>query len=381
MTEGMPGEEVLAWMKALAGLTVIGLMAASAPALAGNHHHHRPFGDTRILTEIPATPGFPEGIAVDGNKAYVVGPAAFDTTGFAASTVWKIKLGNGNLVDAFTLQGEDTAAQHATSGIAFDREGRAYVLNNQLGVLRMNVKNGNQRAYAAAVPDIPLCSVAEPGDACSDTVFDRPPLPNDMVFDRDGYLYVSDSFQAAIFIIPPRGGAPELLYSHPLLDGDLGINGLRFDPDREYLYFAVSGPANGAIYRLALDEIPFSEPELVHAYTGFEGPDGIAFGRDGLLYVSLAVASQISILDEDGIELNRIPTPVTPESPYANPSGLAFDGDGSLLVVNHAIFDPMPADKFALFDVWVDDKGDRLDKPRLKRHRGNGHHDDDDDCD
>ena len=49
-----------------------GVPAAAAP---------RPFGDVEVLAKVPTPPGFPEGIAVQGNRVYVAGPATFGTTG------------------------------------------------------------------------------------------------------------------------------------------------------------------------------------------------------------------------------------------------------------------------------------------------------------
>ena len=39
------------------------------------------FGDATVLATVPTPPGFPEGIAVHGNLAYVAGPATFGTAG------------------------------------------------------------------------------------------------------------------------------------------------------------------------------------------------------------------------------------------------------------------------------------------------------------
>ena len=43
----------------------------------------RPYGDAKVLATFPTPPGFPEGIAVKGNKVYVSGPARFGTAGTA----------------------------------------------------------------------------------------------------------------------------------------------------------------------------------------------------------------------------------------------------------------------------------------------------------
>ena len=60
--------------------------------------------------------------------------------------------------------------------------------------------------------------------------------------------------------------------------------------------------------------------------------------------------------------------PADPQNPlpWANPSAIAFDDKTrSLLVNNHAIFFPNPAQFFAVFDVFVDDKESELVRPNL----------------
>jgi len=47
--------------------------------------------------------------------------------------------------------------------------------------------------------------------------------------------------------------------------------------------------------------------------------------------------------------------------PWANPANIAFDDhEGALLVTNHANLVPFDPSLFAVFDVFVDDKGQPL---------------------
>src|SRR5207247_4649244 len=67
------------------------------------------------------------------------------------------------------------------------------------------------------------------------------------------------------------------------------------------------------------------------------GGGGIAFGASGRLYVALFAKNQLSILDSDGTEALRFPSPeenAEREIPVEGPFGLAFDGRGSLLAAN-----------------------------------------------
>src|ERR1043166_7387752 len=60
---------------ALAALVLLSCLAATASAQGDPHS--RPLGDSRVFTPLPAQPGFPESIAVSGDRVYVSGGAQF----------------------------------------------------------------------------------------------------------------------------------------------------------------------------------------------------------------------------------------------------------------------------------------------------------------
>jgi len=95
--------------------------------------------------------------------------------------------------------------------------------------------------------------------------------------------------------------------------------------------------------------------------TGVTGPDRIAFGKSGKLYVAEALASTIQVLNPDG-SLDTVYAGPAQNPPgavlWANPANIAFhDQEGTLLVTNHASIVP---GAFVVFDVFVDDKGSPL---------------------
>jgi hypothetical protein len=59
----------------------ISIMGAAGQTGVRAQSTDRPFGDVQVLATVPFPPGFPEGIAVNGNKVYVAGPARFGTAG------------------------------------------------------------------------------------------------------------------------------------------------------------------------------------------------------------------------------------------------------------------------------------------------------------
>ncbi len=359
---------------AACGLTVcasaIGAGAASAAQPPG------PFGSIETFAAVPADPGFPEGVAIHGNRVFVTGPARFGTAGTGPSAIQVYDRKTGALTATVTVAGEALAFEHALSNLAVDCDGRLYALSTQLGLIRFRRQGQGylQGAYGAPLPDLPRCAVASPGADCSPTAVDFPPLPNDVVFDAAGHAYVSDSLQATVFRYPPGGGAPEVWLQSPQFEGGgfipFGTNGLRVDPTGQWLYIAVStslaDPALGTVYRVPLADPPGpADLEVVHLYPASELPDQLAFGARGDLYVSLALSNQISILAADGTETARIDSAPGDPIPLDNPAALALDSRSKrLLVVNHALLSGNPA-HFALLAVAVGDPGAPLEKPCL----------------
>ena len=320
-------------------------------------------GDSTVVAPVPF-PGFPEGIATRGNRFYVSGPAAFgQPPGSAYVDAYDIRTGALEATYPITIT-NPFAGMSAASCAAFGADGNLYVIEPFVGVIRMSLTPGNsQSVYAAFTPA-------------------GPSLLNDLAFDHDGNLYVTDSFAATIFRIPPGGGAPVVWFTDPRLAGDpavpFGVNGIRIDKDGQKVYVSVTaqnGNLNGVIYRLPLVASPTAaDLEEFHTYPFvfglppvLPGPDGVAFGKSGKLYVALAGTSQISVLRPDGSEEARYSGPAanpggSPDPlPWANPANIAFDDhERSLLVTNHASLVPFDPSLFVVFDVFVDDKGQPL---------------------
>src|SRR5262245_13153599 len=315
-------------------------------------------GDSKVIATVPS-PGFPEGIATRGHQVYVSGPAAFGLP-LGSAYVRGYDIGTGALDATYPITITNPfAGMSAASCIAFGPDGKLYVIEPFVGVIRMDLNPANtQSVYSAFTPT-------------------GPSLLNDLAFDGAGNLYVTDSFAATIYRIPPGGGAPTVYFSDPRLAGDpaipFGVNGIRVDKNNKNLYVSVTfsnGSLDGVIYRLPLVASPVaSDLQEFHRYSfpPLPGPDGIAFGKSGKLYVALAGTSQISVLRPDGSEETRYSGPAanpdgSPDPlPWANPANIAFDDhEGTLLVTNHASLVPFDPDLFVIFDVFVDDKSQPL---------------------
>jgi DNA-binding beta-propeller fold protein YncE len=127
------------------------------------------------------------------------------------------------------------------------------------------------------------------------------PAPNALVFDHAGNIYVSDSFQGAIYRIP--AGTPCVLPTCPEVishDSQLatagfppfGANGLALNADENVLYIANTGD-----HRVLKMTLPGA---VISVFTeSIHGADGLLF-NDGLLWVAANQADTVLALDNKG---------------------------------------------------------------------------------
>jgi sugar lactone lactonase YvrE len=324
-----------------------------ASAVAGTAHA-QPTGTSSVFASVPS-PGFPEGIAVRGNRVYVAGPATFGLN--VQPVVWAYDLKTKQLVAQHPVTiFNPYAGQRGLSCIAFGPDGKLYAIEPFVGVVRMDLNAANSQEVYAPFPAPPATGA----------------LPNDLAFDGAGNLYVTDSFQGLIYRIPAGGGAPVVWFQDPRLLGNpslpFGVNGIRIDKKTSTMFVTVTVRADfsGAVLRLPLVDAPtaadLSEFHVFSPATGLPGPDGIALAKNGRLYVALAGSNQVAVLGPDGTEIGRFSGPA--QSPggatlaWANPANIAFnDTAGTVLVTNHASLVPYDPSLFAVFSVKVDDKG------------------------
>jgi sugar lactone lactonase YvrE len=336
-------------------------------------------GDTRVFATV-GDPGMPEGILVDEDEGVVYVSTHVSVRGNSGgppSKIFRYDLATGSLLGEIVVEGQNLAGTHGVLAMAMDDAGRLYVVDRNPGrVLRFDLSGPApvQETYAT-VPDLPACSAAPP--PCSPTTMDQATFADYITFDAAGNMYVTDLEAATIFRVANDGPLPRMAdawVQDARFDAIFGLNGIAIGPDGR-VTFAMTGsqqpgtPTQGVIYSLPpVDDPSPADLEVVHTYLEpATGPDGIAFGASGNLYVALTGHSQISILAPEGEEILRFPDVVTNQLqpvPYDLPASVAFDGAGSLLVTNQSFFAAEPS-HWVVFDAWVDDTAFGLQEPTI----------------
>ena len=153
-------------------------------------------------------------------------------------------------------------------------------------------------------------------------------FPNDLCLGPDGAIYMTDSGVHIDEFAP--GGRIRADYQRVAYDGrlyrldvktgairklDAGLkftNGIAFGPDG-HLY--VNETLTGAIYRYCRGpggefgpRTEFGNVIDPAAPPGWKGPDGMAFGADGRLYVAVFAQGDVTVLDPDGAVVERVGT-------------------------------------------------------------------------
>ena len=250
---------------------------------------------------------FPEGIATNPHNGDIF-VGTFDT-------------GSANKVVRFTREGHVRAIKDFGGtpllGLDFDaRQRKLYILNFGASKLQRMPANFDESTPVEDVATIPAIGAPAPRsvgnpDGSSDTIMfgsSSFPAPNAMTFTRSGSLYVSDSFQGAIFRIDNVATCttpciPSLVVHDPLLATagfpPFGANGLALNADESALFIANTGDNRVLKMDLATRTISVFA-ESVH------GADGIVADDSGRLWVAANQADEIVGLNEIGRVVARL---------------------------------------------------------------------------
>jgi sugar lactone lactonase YvrE len=281
-------------------------------------------GDVDVLAVLPdVTQGAPssvEGLTVGPDGNIYVTSFGFNASGaISGNSVLFVIKPNGDLVRKVPIV---NSSPH-TLGLAFNpANGFLLVLDFGAGnVLHVNPVTG------------------------ASTVFSTPTLPgaglNALTFDKQGNVYISDSFNGVIWKTGPGGGTPTIWINSPLLAPGTGLtppfgaNGVAFNNAGTILFVA-----NTATHQII--QIPVKDGTAGNAsifITGINAPDGIAIDRKDNLWVCANQEDDIIVLDKTGKviaklgDFNGIDDGIVKGLLF--PASLAFSKDGKTLYVSN----------------------------------------------
>lgn len=187
------------------------------------------------------------------------------------------------------------------TGSKFHRNGHLFVADGDLGILDIS-PDGTVRVAASEWQGQPFRG------------------PNDLIFASNGDLYFTD----------PKGSDAEHATGNVFIlrhDGRVewfasGFqfpNGIVLSDDERTLYLAETFPAR--IWAFELDEHGYERSRRVFAQLeGGLGPDGMAFGRDGNLYVAHFDKGVVAVVNPQGQVIAELP------AGGMKPTNVAFGG-------------------------------------------------------
>jgi DNA-binding beta-propeller fold protein YncE len=282
----------------LVGIAVaLGLSATFAPRSAGAQAVVS--DNVRTFAVLPDGVRYPEGITANPSNGDVyVGTFDFGP--------------NANALLRYDVRGRLLARRDFGGtpllGLQFGPgDGKVYIANfGASKIQRVAASLAGPVEDVATIPGIGAPSPRTVGnpDGSSDTIIfgsSNFPSPNGMAFDNAGNLYVSDSFQGAIFrIANAQACSPciaALVAHDPLLATagfpPFGANGLAFSADQTALYIANTGDDRVLKLDLATSTVSvFAE--------SVDGADGLALDASGLLWVAANQADRLVALNDRG---------------------------------------------------------------------------------
>lgn len=308
------------------------------------------FVDAERFTTLPDDVRFPEGIAANPATGELF-VATFD---FGPTTNKLVRLDRHGRVTAKKDFGGTPLL-----GLEY-RAGKVYILNFGAGSLQRIDANFDANTAAETLVTFPTpgssgSRMEDNPDGTMDTIAfgsNGKQAPNAMVFDHMGNLYVSDSFQGAIFEVPNAAGcAPACTVntiSHdPLLatagTPAFGANGLALSSDEKTLFIANTG--DHRVLKMDLTQATY--PISVFSFS-LPGADGLLMAG-GRLWVAANQADQVMGLDANGMVVVKAGEYLGVRN--ATPVGLLFPAslvpvDGWMYVTNLALpLDTIPGNE------------------------------------
>lgn len=166
-------------------------------------------------------------------------------------------------------------------------------------------------------------------------------VPNGLVFDKQGNLFVTDSVLGAVWQIP-RGGSAQLWLQDPLLEGTgefgfgvpIGANGITY---RQGVFY-VANSEKGHIVRIPVnnDGGP-GTPEVLIAGPDLVGADGLALDVHGDIYAAIVAQDKLIKINHDDTTMTVLATEGL-DSPASLVFGTGKGDRQTVFITNFALF-------------------------------------------
>lgn len=137
-------------------------------------------------------------------------------------------------------------------------------------------------------------------------VFGGDEFPNDLTFDDEGNMFVTESISGSVYRVPAGSTQRELFIQDPLLVGDvavspvpfpIGANGIVYDDEADIVLVANSQVP--AVIEIADDDGAAGAVSVLSAGENLRGADGLSIDRRGDVIVVSNFNSTVSVIDRD----------------------------------------------------------------------------------
>jgi gluconolactonase len=260
--------------------------------------------DKSIQATSTPPPSGPPVVLADGLN-FPEGPA-FDSQG----NLWCTEIGSGTLVKFADGKLERTDTGGKPNSMAFDRLGRIWICDSgQNKIRRLDLSSGKWETLLEEVD----------GQALQ--------TPNDLSFDARGNLlfscpnFASEEKTGYVVCLTPAGKAMKIA------SGYYRPNGLEIVDGGKAL--VVADTYQKTLFKGSWNdqELLWENPAAWAKVGGSEGPDGMAFGADGLLYQAIYGDGAVRVVGADGKIRREISVP------GHNVTNAAVDPSGKLGIV------------------------------------------------
>ena len=239
-------------------------------------------GKVERFATLPAGAANPEGIAVDKRGNVYVG--TFAVTGAPPGRLFVFD-DDGDLKRELNPSG----SSNLLLGVDFNHQtGDLLVVDfGNKTVLKVDPRTGVSTVFTTI-----------PGGAAAG--------PNALAFDRDGNVYISDSFQGIIWRTGPNGGAPTAWVADPLLTTSgfppFGANGMGFNRREDALFVANTG--DDRVIRVPVAGGAAGTPEVFTQ--AVNGADGLILDDRDNIWVTANQADEIVVIDPTGKAIAKL---------------------------------------------------------------------------